>query len=1176
MNFRDCTPEELQNMVVELFKPLESASELKAWVKVFFGLDMPIGFVDSDSSSSPVDAMWTIYNTIKENTGNKNPGYIMLSAREGFKCQVKGSKLLTPNGLKNIEDAKIGEEIWTGFSWQKITNHIDDGEKKGIKVKVSGGIDLIGSPIHKYWVLRDGLPQWIPSSELNEQTDLICMNVNTELPKESIKDINEYEIGYFLGLLTGDGGVSSIESKTHKHFTLTTIDSHIREFYYYFVEKHFKSKISVDKRDGINYSIWDKKAIEQIKEWGITASRSWEKLIPKSCYSNLDRMKGFIAGLFDTDGSYTVKGDLMIPITAGPLLRDLQKVLISFGVWSITRDNNKIYEGQKHLVSHLCIGQWEIPKLFELGIEFKAKKAQQYKAPEIPDAHDVISISQVTNFLNLCNSYGHIQIRNRKYLKKSFTGRRNSKCPPYKGISRHKLSHLCNWMTENREHGFISDEDYVKVLNMKEILKNKWMPFTLEKVEKAHFFDLTVENDHSYWSNGSISHNTLSSSILETLIMLHYELCISHMSAIQSQSAKSIQYINYFFNKIQPLLDMAGWVNKSQNKSKVEYRTPNGEDVYIKVIIATLSGANCVSGNSLIETNLGFVSAKTLYDSYQDGSAMSFLSLNHNSGCLEYKKVLNAFTEIKEMVKIKLENGTSIECSPEHKFYVAPNKGYIESKYLEIGQELVSVGPDLEIKDIKLSNESTQMYDFEIKDNHNYFVNNILSHNSEHTPLLFIDEVDVVRDRLGYDEAKFIPGYTKGIYPITVKLSTRKFAFGLMQKEIDNAPISGDQILRWNIIDVTERCPKSRHLPDEPKQDRYVAKSLPLKQISVEQYDNLPDPEKPQYELIKQAYAGCVKCPLLPVCKMRLAHRPSSDHEGLYKPIDVIINNFKKTSPDMAEAQLLCWRPSSKGLVYPRFSSEINAGNVITPERAYETLVGETRKKVTDNELLAAMHQSNIRFFAGVDWGYTHDFVIVIFALIPNGEVWIVDCFSSPGMEFSDQLEVAKQYRDRYKVDKWFCDTAMPASLKSFNNNGMRSPDFKKDVMGGIEALRSKIVDGYGRRLLKVVTNDSTQKIISAFIKHHFTLDTAGNPTLTPDDTPGVADQADAMRYVGQNLFPVKGDRKPHMVTPDGKTEQQTNPTSNQQMMDEIAKRLGGGQNSGGTRGGKGGFKWSF
>lgn len=534
-------------------------------------------------------------------------------------------------------------------------------------------------------------------------------------------------------------------------------------------------------------------------------------------------------------------------------------------------------------------------------------------------------------------------------------------------------------------------------------------------------------------------YKTLGASILETILMLHFEVTIAHMAAIQSQSAKAIQYINYFFGKIEPLLTAAGWTNTSQNKNKIEYRTPNGEDVYIRVIIATLSGAN-----------------------------------------------------------------------------------------------------------------------------------------SEHTTLMFIDEIDVVKDPMAYEEAKLIPGYTKGRFPLTIKLSTRKFAFGLMQKEIDLAPVSGDKILRWNIIDVTERCPTSRHMPELPREDRYVNKNLPLKQISVEDYNELPDVEKPKWDLVEKAYAGCAKCPLLPVCKTKLAHREEKATGGLYKPISVVINNFKKTSPDMGEAQLMCWKPSTKGLVYPRFETTINSGNVITLERAYETLSGEVRKRVGELDLIHYMKTLGIRFFAGVDWGYTHDFVIVIFAMIPNGEVWIVDCYSAAGLEFSDQLEVAKQYRDKYAVEKWFCDQAMPANIKAFNKNAMKSPAFTKDVMGGIESLRSKIVDGSGRRLLKVLYIESCKKIITAFTKHHFKLDAAGNPTLVPDDTPGVADQADAMRYVGQNLFPVKGTQKPNMVTAEElKRKQLENPTAVQQMREEIHKRVESGPMSGGT-GKKGGFHWNF
>lgn len=548
-------------------------------------------------------------------------------------------------------------------------------------------------------------------------------------------------------------------------------------------------------------------------------------------------------------------------------------------------------------------------------------------------------------------------------------------------------------------------------------------------------------------------YKTLSASILEVLLMIHFQMTIAHMAAIKDQSAKSVKYINYFFSKIEPLLNHKGWENKSQNKMMVEWRSPEGEDVYIQIIVATMSGAN-----------------------------------------------------------------------------------------------------------------------------------------SAHTNLMFIDEIDVVKDPQAYEEAKLIPGYAKGIHPVTVKLSTRKFAFGLMQQEIDkaNSPDdpSGDKILRWNIMDVTERCLPKRHKPEGPREDRYVAKNIPLRQLSPEEFMALPTVEQDKWDKVEQVFEGCKGCKLLPVCRTRLAKRPETDVKGLYKPVGAVINTFKKTDPDRAEAQLMCWKPSSKGMVYPRFENSMTNGNVISLEQAWETLIGEKPYKshVTDIDLLYQMQTAGIRFFAGVDWGYTHDFVIVIFAMIPNGEIWIVDCYSQSGLEFSDCLSIAITYRDKYKVERWFCDQAMPSHIKSFNKNHMKSPEFTKDVMGGIESLRSKIVDSYGRRYLKVLNIDTCKKIVLAFLKHHFKLDN-GVPTLVPDDTPGVSDQADAMRYVGQNLFPVKGPSKPLVgeagnekpLDPNDPEQRKRAEMASQhaaQMRNEIANRLGGEQPTIGN-GRKGGFYYS-
>jgi hypothetical protein len=251
--------------------------------------------------------------------------------------------------------------------------------------------------------------------------------------------------------------------------------------------------------------------------------------------------------------------------------------------------------------------------------------------------------------------------------------------------------------------------------------------------------------------------------------------------------------------------------------------------------------------------------------------------------------------------------------------------------------------------------------------------------------------------------------------------------------------------------------------------------------------------------------------------------------------------------------------------------------NVLSVRRAVQDLLGVEVMYPTEQTLLTELIRLGIPMYAGVDWGFTHDSVIVVLAMIPNGEVWIIDCWSAPGMEFSDILDVATKFRDKYPIIKWFCDPAMPSHLKSFNKNGMKAPDFTKDVIGGIEALRSKLVTASGRRLFKIIKTDNTAKVLSAMQKHKFKLDGQGNPTGQPDDEPGIADICDAIRYLAQNLFPIKGSFRLKAVQSGHEDPQSYNPTPNEQMQDELNRRVvsGNGSFEGGTKK-KGGFFWNF
>jgi hypothetical protein len=504
------------------------------------------------------------------------------------------------------------------------------------------------------------------------------------------------------------------------------------------------------------------------------------------------------------------------------------------------------------------------------------------------------------------------------------------------------------------------------------------------------------------------SYKTLTASALEYLILTHFQTTIAHMAAIKDQSAKAISYINVFVNKTEKYLSYHGWVKISSSKSLIQFRTPAGDEPYIKVIICTMAGAN-----------------------------------------------------------------------------------------------------------------------------------------SEHTQLMFIDEIDVVRDPVAYEESKAIPGVDRGKYPLTVKLSTRKFAFGLMQKELDNAKEADEIVLQWNLLDVTERCPPERYAPkkgNKTTQTRYAANELPLRHIAPEEWETLPEFQKPDWEKV-EAYDGCMKCKLFPVCKGKLAKKDPKAVGGLYKPIPAVIKSFQRINPDMAQAQLLCRKPSSKGLLYGRFEERLTQPperrNVISIEEAYEQLMGVPMTKIKGNSehdktvkerqmevLREAIYQLNLPVYAGLDWGYTKEFAIVVGVQIPNGDFWIVETFGESDLELDDQLKVGQALNERWHIRQWFADTAYPGSIRKFDTNGLKCAEFTKDVLGGIEAIRGQIVDSSNRRKLKVIDWDKNAKFRQMVKVHHFKLDMAGRVTETPDDEE-YSDVGDATRYLGQNLFSLRTGKKP-------------------------------------------------
>jgi len=875
------------------------------------------------------------------------------------------------------------------------------------------------------------------------------------------------------------------------------------------------------------------------------------------------------------------------------------------------------------------------------------------------------------------------------------------------------------------------------------------------------------------------SGKTSIASAMEVLCLIHFRFSIGHMAAILSQSEKAISYINDFFRKIQKYLEFNGWKNTSDSKKLISWLTDEGQEVYIKVIIATMSGANCIDPESIVETKEGLVKAshltgnewvltrdffnnkdiyvplegisytekESLLIEFTDGSNLitstdhkiftnkgwitadqlslnskilnkqlskpisikydlnnnidkvdwsldqlilgtllgdSSLSIKYNknkkntyryqvSHCLQqrpylvhiqkvlkkyniesiiipdsknqyklisktypifeyyakicydqnhnklvtdewlkkitwegwayfymddgskktktvgvtkhsnmsfsscsfsieennkiinYLNILNLKTKIRyvsnsskkkyPIVQFDKESGRKFSelinkwVLPIFKYkLLTPMSNFTLRHYIDTGKPVYTK----HLYGFKWQNTSShkmriirntiykqfnngvnkitylgirKLIDLHVKHNdynlQSFYANGILVHNSEHLPMLCIDEVDLISSGKILDEAKMIPSSFKNYSPLTVYLSTLKFAGGLMERVLKETPKAGGEILRWNIIDMIEGFDDKDLQKDKPLVKRYITTSLPMSNLSPEEWENLSSTEKVKYEEF-YAYAGIAEHPLLSVMKHYPTLRKPNEKGGLHKRLQNVLVNFKQLSSsiEMADAQLLCNKPASTNLVYGRFDAALN---VLTPKQAYLKLTGDEtfEKEISLSELKNKLIELDARFIGGADWGFTDYTSLVVFALLPGGLIFLIDSHLEKGMEIDDIVKRCKYIQEEWDIDVWYGDTNYPSYLKTLRKNQMRFVKFDKDVAAGIAAIQSKVLSVTNRRTFFIIQTPETEHVIEKFNLYKWALDANGDMKegVPYHDKEGVSDVMDSIRYPFQNLF---------------------------------------------------------
>jgi hypothetical protein len=475
------------------------------------------------------------------------------------------------------------------------------------------------------------------------------------------------------------------------------------------------------------------------------------------------------------------------------------------------------------------------------------------------------------------------------------------------------------------------------------------------------------------------SYKTLSAAAIEVLLFIHFRLPMAHAAAIKFQAGACVNYVNTMFRKIRPYLEAHGWNKTSDNKTLIEWRTSEGDDISLMVLTATKEGFN-----------------------------------------------------------------------------------------------------------------------------------------SRHCPYMCLDELDLM-DPSAFSESRMVPSIYKGHFPLIVILSTLKYSAGLMSQEIARTPKIGGEVFKWNIIDVTERITPSEAGVGLIKTPRYISTSLPMRNLSIEEWSALNDNEKVKYEYF-EAHPNIAKHSMLPVMKHYLVDRNQDDHGFLYKPLTAVHNNFKVTTPDMAEAQLLCNRPSASGLVYSRFDEALNT---ISIQNAWEFIEGTPNKTATYEQLTELIKKLGATIIGGADWGFTDFTSLVVLALLPTGKIWLVDSMMDTGWELDDIVKRCVVLQEKWNIDTWYVDQNYPAYIKTLRKKGLKVPDFTKVVADGISALQSRIVDASNVRRFFVLDIPENKAVIEMFGKYKWSLDGKGDiiDGKPYHDKEGWSDIADSIRYPMQNLF---------------------------------------------------------
>lgn len=150
----------------------------------------------------------------------------------------------------------------------------------------------------------------------------------------------------------------------------------------------------------------------------------------------------------------------------------------------------------------------------------------------------------------------------------------------------------------------------------------------------------------------------------------------------------------------------------------------------------------------------------------------------------------------------------------------------------------------------------------------------------------------------------------------------------------------------------------------------------------------------------------------------------------------------------------------------------------------------------------------------GIDHGFNHPGVILVGGVDYDGVLHVVHEEYARHRRIEEWVDVAKQVRDLWGVERFFCDPSEPDYIQKYKDAGLKAEAADNAVNSGIQAVKKRLAVGKSGRP-RMVVHPACANLIIEFEQYQWAANKEGfidKPLKTNDHA------ADALRYLTMGI----------------------------------------------------------